>query len=151
MSSLWLEGGWKSKSAGLAGAAKTWRLGFQCHLQASLAEENAGGLTTRMSLACSPATTLFFGGMKISLCKKFSILEGFFLGYWLAMYWWIYTCRYKYTRFLKRCSLKIYNFFLIKEVMHDKCIFHIEITLHFYSTKVKQRLDVSYCAVPFSS
>ena len=46
----------------------------------------------------------------------------------------------------------LYNFYFpIKEVMHDTCIFHIERTLLFYSTKVKKRLDISYCAVPFSS
>ena len=34
--------------------------------------------------------------------------------------------------------------------MHDTCIFNIEKTQLIYSAKMKQRLDISYFAVPFS-
>ena len=57
-------------------------------------------------------------------------------------------CRYKYTCFQFE-NIKQFSF-LIKKEMHDTCIFHIEKTQHFYSAKMKQRLDISYCAVPFS-
>ena len=65
------------------------------------------------------------------------ILIRFFLGYWLGVFWWIYTCRYKYTclqfeninNFLflskRRCMIHVYftsrkhNFFIVRRWNKD--------------------------------
>lgn len=40
------------------------------HLQASLTEENVGGLMPRLVLGCSEVTNLFTDGLQMTLCGR---------------------------------------------------------------------------------
>ena len=125
MNTLWLEGGWKSKSGGLGGAAKTWRLG-KCR-----------GLNYKYSARMQPSHHPILGWDANLSLWEILILIRFFLGYWLGVFWWFYTCRYKYTclqfeninNFLflskRRCMIHVYftsrkhNFFIVRRWNKD--------------------------------
>ena len=100
MNTLWLESGWKSKSAGLAGAAKTWWLGFQCLPSSQPGWKKCRGINYKDSACMQLSHHPVLGwDANLSLWEIFN----FGRGSSLILTWyvrWIYTCRYKYTRFL---------------------------------------------------
>ena len=137
MNTLWLEGGWKSKSGGLGGAAKTWRLGFQCPPSSQPGWRKSRGLNYKYSACMQPSHHPLLGWDANLSFWEILILMRFFLGYWLGVFWWIYTCRYKYTclqfeninNFLflskRRCMIHVYftsrkhNFFIVRRWNKD--------------------------------
>ena len=63
----------------LSGSCPPWAQPVDEHLQASLTEDIAEGLTSLLVPACSPATSLSKGGLQMALCGKLVELEGRFL------------------------------------------------------------------------
>ena len=102
--------------------------------QASLTDENAAGLTSRLVPTCSPDTNLSKGGLQMAQCGKlrgvrrvgiwlishglgkFSILKTLFLDIDSKFSVFVWFVEYTYTRFKKRCNIRntsyIYNIYI---------------------------------------